>query len=107
MQILTLVASGHPGVFRSHRVDHPRPVRGTLRINPLYETVRSGDELRLRIRFPSPDYEDEYGACRRYLPDEVTIGAVDLKALESGGRPAALEELIRRRVIVDLPTHYY
>lgn len=104
---LTLIASWHPGVFKSHRVDHPRAVRGTLRINPLYETVRDGSELRLRIRFPSTDYEDEYGACRRYLPEEATIDAADLKALEAGGRPPALEELIRRRVIVDLPTFYY
>jgi len=104
---LTLVASWHPGVFKSHQVDHPRAVRGTLRINPLYGTVRNGDQLRLRMRFPSADYEDEYGACRRYLPEEVTIDAAALEALESGGRPAALEELIRRRVIVDLPTYYY
>jgi hypothetical protein len=69
--------------------------------------VRSGGELRLRLRFPSADYEDEYGACRRYLPDEVTIDAAALEALKSGGRPAALEELVRRRVIVDLPTYYY
>lgn len=104
---LTLIASGHPGVFASHRVDHPRAVRGILRINPLYETVQNGDQLRLRIRFPSTDYEDEYGACRRYLPDEAAIAVADLKTLESGGRPTALEELIRRRVIVDLPTYYY
>jgi uncharacterized protein YbaR (Trm112 family) len=106
-QGLTLVASWNPGVFKSHQVDHPRAVRGTLRINPLYETVRTGDKVRLRMRFPSTDYEDEYGACRRYLPEEVTIDASALEALESGGRPAALEELIRRRVIVDLPTYYY
>jgi hypothetical protein len=104
---LTLIASRHPGVFTAHRVDHPRAVKGTLRINPLYETIRNGDQLRLRIQFPSTDYEDEYGACRRYLPDEATIAIADLNALESGGRPAALEELIRRRVIVDLPTYYY
>lgn len=104
---LTLVASWHPGVFKSHPVDHPRPVRGSLRLNPLYETARDGDQLRLRLRFPSTDYEDEYGACRRYLPEELTIAAADVKALESGQRPAALEELIRRRVIVDLPTYYY
>lgn len=104
---LTLIASGHPRVFQPHRVDHPRTVRGRLRINPLYGAVRDGEKLRLHIRFPSRDYEDEYGACRRYLPDEATVAVADLEALESGGRPAALEELIRRRVIVDLPTHYY
>jgi uncharacterized protein YbaR (Trm112 family) len=104
---LTIVASGHPRVFTSHRVDHPRPVRGTLRVNPLYQAVKDGGQLRLRIRFPSRDYEDEYGVCRRYLPDEATIAVADVEALAAGGRPAAVEELIRRRVIVDLPTYYY
>jgi uncharacterized protein YbaR (Trm112 family) len=104
---LTIIASGHPRVFQSHRVDYPRAVRGRLRINPLYEAVEDGGQVRLRIRFPSTDYEDEYGACRRYLPDEATVAAADVAALESGARPATLEELVRRRVIVDLPTHYY
>lgn len=104
---LTLIASWNPGVFASHRVDHPRAVNGRLRINPLYETTRNGDKVHLHIKFPSTDYEDEYGACRRYLPDDATIDANDLKELEAGRRPAALEELIRRRVIVDLPTYYY
>jgi hypothetical protein len=104
---LTIIASGHPRLFTSHRVDHPRAVRGTLRLNPLYEVVRDGGQLRLRIRFPSQDYEDEYGACRRYLPEETAVAVADAEALASGSRPAAPEELIRRRVIVDLPTYYY
>jgi hypothetical protein len=104
---LTIVATRHPGVFKTHKVDHPRALRGTYRINPLYETIRTGDEVRLRLRFPSKDYEDEYGGCRKYLPEETTVDASALRALEEGGRPPALEELIRRRVIVDLPTYYY
>lgn len=104
---LTIVWTRHPGVFESHMVDHPRALRGTFRINPLYETTRAGGRLHLRLRFPSKDYEDEYGACRQYLPEETTVDAAALEALESGDRPQALEELIRRRVIVDLPTYYY
>jgi hypothetical protein len=30
-----------------------------------------------------------------------------LRALEAGGVPGDLEDLVRRRVIVDLPKHYY
>ncbi len=71
---LTIVATRHPGVF----VRHPpasRPVSGELRVNPLYAAEPAGDRVRLRLRFPSEDYEQEYGACRRYLPDEATRGA--------------------------------
>jgi uncharacterized protein YbaR (Trm112 family) len=104
---LTIIATRHPGVFEPHKVDHPRPLRGTYRINPLYEATRTGNEIRLKLRFPSKDYEDEYGGCRQYLPEETTVDAAALTALAQGGRPPGLEELIRRRVIVDLPTYYY
>ncbi len=54
-------------------------------MNPLYEASREGDRVRLRLRFPSPDYEAEYGACRQYLPEEVTV---DAAALDVAGRRA-------------------
>ena len=103
---LTIVATRHPGVF----VRHPpasRPVSGELRVNPLYAAEPAGDRIRLRLRFPSEDYEQEYGACRRYLPDEATIDRASLDALKDGTVPEALADLARRRVIVDLPRRYY
>jgi hypothetical protein len=60
-----------------------------------------------RLRFPSEDYEQEYGACREYLPDGVTIDRASLTALEAGRLPSGLLDLARRRVIVDLPKNYY
>ena len=39
----------------------------------------------LRLRFPSADYEDEYGACRQYLPEETTVARDALARLEAGG----------------------
>jgi len=62
--------------------------------------------VRLRLRFPSEDYEQEYGACRQYLHDEVTIARADLDALAAGRVPPGDAELIRRRVVVDLPRRY-
>ena len=105
---LTIVATRHAGVFRTHRVDTPPGPRGTFRINPLYHVERDGLRLRLHLRFPSADYEDEYGACRRYLPDETEVDLAAWEALAAGA-PAAgdLAELIRRRVILDLPKSYY
>ena len=105
---LTIIATAHDGVFNPHRLERPAAIpRGVFRLNPLYETTQHGDRLSLKLHFPSPDYEDEYGACRQYLPDEMAVDAAAIRALESGGRPEGLEELIRRRVIVDLPNRYY
>jgi uncharacterized protein YbaR (Trm112 family) len=104
---LTLVGTAHPGVFAPHALEEARPARGEFRINPLYVATEEGESLRLRLTFPSPDYEDEYGACRRYLPDEAVVPLAALRALQAGGPPAPLADLVRRRVIVDLPRRYY
>jgi hypothetical protein len=111
---LTIVATKHPGVFVRHPIA-ARPPSGELRVNPLYaaEPV-DGDRVHLRLRFPSEDYEQEYGACRRYLPDEATIDRAALDALPSLSArsareplPPAIADLARRRVLLDLPVRYY
>jgi uncharacterized protein YbaR (Trm112 family) len=109
-QALAIVASGDPRVFAPHALEPPpsKPA-GEFLVNPLYlaENPGGGDAaLRFRLRFPSEDYEQEYGACRRYLPDEVTIARADLAALASGRVPPGAADLVRRRVVVDLPLRY-
>jgi uncharacterized protein YbaR (Trm112 family)/SAM-dependent methyltransferase len=106
-QALTIVASRHRGVFSRHPLDRRGPARGELRINPLYEVEPHADRVRLRLRFPSEDYEQEYGACRRYLPDEAEIDRSDFEQLQNGVLPDTLADLRRRRVILDLPSRYY
>jgi hypothetical protein len=61
----------------------------------------------LRLQFPNSDYEDEYGACKQYLPEEAVIDRTALEALQHGGATGPLEEFIRRRIIVKLPERYY
>jgi uncharacterized protein YbaR (Trm112 family)/SAM-dependent methyltransferase len=104
---LTIVATRHPQVFRRHAVDAPARARGEFRINPLYDIRQDGGVLRLTLRFPSGDYEDEYGACREYLPQETSVDVAALRTLQAGGGAGPLADLIRRRVIVDLPKRYY
>jgi hypothetical protein len=104
---LTLVGTDHPDVFKPHAIPGPAAARGEFRINPLYSVSEAEGRLSLRLTFPSPDYEDEYGACKRYLPVETSIDAAAFRALEAGGPVAPLADLIRRRVIVDLPRRYY
>ena len=109
-QALAIIASRNPGVFVPHALDAPpaRPT-GEFLVNPLYVAENAdtaSGPVRFRLRFPSEDYEQEYGACRQYLPDEVAITQADLDALAAGRVPEGASELIRRRVIVDLPLRY-
>jgi SAM-dependent methyltransferase len=104
---LTMIASRNPQVFIAHALRAAGAARGEHRLNPLYAVEPLGDRSRLRLRFPSEDYEQEYGACRRYLPDEAVVSSSALAALGQGPLPPELADLARRRVILDLPKRYY
>ena len=104
---LTLVASRRPDVFRTYAIPDPHEVSGELRVNPLYRVERRGGSSFLTLTFPSPEYESEFGECRRYLPNTATIdgdltGVIQPNALGANGR-----ELRRRRVVIDMPARYY
>jgi uncharacterized protein YbaR (Trm112 family) len=104
---LTIIGSRDPRVFARHPLDAPAAAEGEFRINPLYTVTGDGPLVRLRLGFPSSDYEEEYGACRRYLPEELTLDGALVTSLESGHVSGELVELVRRKVIVDLPKRYY
>ena len=106
-QALTIVATRRTGCLHAPSAAGVAAGAGELRLNPLYEVERDDDQVTLRLRFPSEDYEQEYGACRQYLPETVMLDAAALAALESGQLSAELRELVRRRVLVDLPRNYY
>jgi len=102
---LTIVASPRAGVFARRDLPGQAARRGELRINPLYRIDRDGG-VRLTLEFPSRDYEEEYGAVRRYLPDTAELDPADAAALERGELTGGAIELARRRVILDLPKRY-
>lgn len=104
---LTIVASRHPGVWTRHPLTQPSAAVGEFRINPLYTVEPDGDRVRLRLGFPSGDYEEEYGACRQYLPEALTLDRSAVASLATGRVSADLMELLRRKVLVDLPKRYY
>jgi uncharacterized protein YbaR (Trm112 family) len=107
---LTIVASRDAGVFTAHALDAPAPARGEFRLNPLYTAwppAPGRADSRLTLGFPSEDYEQEYRACRAYLPDEIVAPAAALAALPGRILPPGLEELARRLVVLDLPKNYY
>ncbi|HEX3703420.1 MAG TPA: hypothetical protein VHU82_08825 [Vicinamibacterales bacterium] len=104
---LTIVASSCPGVFAAHSLRPPAGARGEFRVNPLYATAPEGGGVRLTLRFPSEDYEQEYGACREYLPADLTVPRAALESLPAGTLSPLLADLVRRRVVIDLPLRYY
>jgi hypothetical protein len=109
-QALAIIASNDPRMFTPHALEPPPSTpSGEFLVNPLYvaeDVDRGGTDVRFHLLFPSEDYEQEYGACRRYLPDDVTIARADLAALAAGRVPPGAVDLVRRRVVVDLPLRY-
>jgi uncharacterized protein YbaR (Trm112 family) len=104
---LTIIASRNVEVFTPHRLEVAPTPRGEYRLNPLYSAEENGGRTTLRLRFPNEDYEQEYGACRQYLPEEVTVTAAVLGRLAEGRLTPELADLARRRVVLDLPKRYY
>jgi uncharacterized protein YbaR (Trm112 family) len=104
---LTIVASRRADVFTPHPIAPPAEPVGELRVNPLYAAHSEGDQVRFELRFPSEDYEQEYGACRGYLPDTFVLDRAALAAIADGRVPPDMADLVRRRVLVDLPRGYY
>jgi uncharacterized protein YbaR (Trm112 family) len=102
---LTIVASRHPDVHQAHPIDHVTG-DGEFRINPLYAVDDRGDALHLTLTFPDADYADEYAACRQYLPETARITWAELAELQNGGPDVSRHELVRRRVVLNLPLRY-
>ena len=88
-----------PGVFTAASAPARRRRRRRARINPLYASrspMASG--CALRLQFPSEDYEEEYGACRQYLPEEADARARRRsRSLQAGRLRGELTELVRRQ----------
>ena len=103
---LVIVATAHPEVFRPHALEYQSGAPGELRVNPLYVVEPRGDQVLLRLQFPSADYEDEFGACREDLPEAVLVDRASLAVLDTGRLPPELADLAQRRVILDLPRRY-
>jgi hypothetical protein len=103
---LTIIASRRGDLFRPYPLEEPAEARGEFRVNPLYHAEPEGEQVRLRLRFPSEDYEEEYGAARLYLPEEVVVDRAAIHALPSARLSSGLTSLARRRVVLDLPKRY-
>jgi uncharacterized protein YbaR (Trm112 family) len=103
---LTLIACPRADCFRGYVVPEPAEVIGELVVNPLYGVEwREGTSI-LTLRFPTPEYEAEFGACRRYLPDTVTVEANLTGRVEPAMLGTRCKDLRRQRVLIDVPPRY-
>ena len=103
---LTLIACPRTDCFRRYAVPDPVEVTGDLVVNPLYGVERRDGASLLTLRFPTPEYEAEFGACRRYLPETVTVDANLTGHLEPTMLGTRYTDLRRRRVLLDAPQRY-
>ena len=106
-EAVTIVAARNADAWRAHPLATREPIPGELRLNPLYALEELEMGVRMRLAFPSEDYEDEYGACRRYLPEELTLDGDTVAAVRDGVRTPQVRELLRKRIVLDLPERYY
>jgi hypothetical protein len=102
----TLIASRREDLFRRYHVPVARDVTGELRVNPLYQVERRGGASILTLTFPTPEYEEEFGGCRRYLPETVRVDADVSGVIVPAALGSAYEDLRRRRIVIDAPPHY-
>ena len=58
------------------------------------------------MRFPSAEYEAEYGAARRYLPERVTLDDARIARAQAGEWDDELRTLRAQHVLLDLPARY-
>ena len=103
---LTLLASARADLFQRCELTDDREVTGELVVNPLYRVEPQGESSILTLTFPTPEYEAEFGACRRYLPDRVTVEADLTGPILRETFGARYEELWDRRVLIDAPVGY-
>jgi hypothetical protein len=102
----TLIASRRADLFQTYEVPDTGEVVGELKVNPLYRVERHGDSSILTLVFPTAEYEEEFGACKEYLPARLTVRSDLTGAIVPAALGAEYDELRRRRVILDAPLHY-
>ncbi|MGE0592708.1 MAG: methyltransferase domain-containing protein [Vicinamibacterales bacterium] len=105
---LDLVASRDASVFRRYALAPVRPAAtATVVVNPLYHVERRGETSELTLRFPTEEYADEFRAVLRYLPERLTVhGDLTGGALDPARVGPAWDELLARRVLLDVPPGY-
>ena len=102
----TLVANRGGQIYRRYQPVIAATEPGHLIVNPLYRVERRGGQTELTLQFPTPEYEEEFSECRRYLPGAVTLDADLTRPFTAADVGARYGELRQRRVLLDAPLRY-
>ena len=92
--------------YRRYRLGPERRVSGEIAVNPLYRIEKRGPSSILTLEFPTPEYEAEFGDCRRYLPERLTVEADLTGRITADSLGPLYDELLERRVLIDAPVGY-
>jgi uncharacterized protein YbaR (Trm112 family)/SAM-dependent methyltransferase len=103
---LIAIASSNDALFRDYSPASLQPTIRRLALNPLYQRL-NGTENVWALQFPSPQYAEEFAACRRYLPERIALTGAQIESLKRGEVAVELRKLTRQRVVLDLPENYY
>ena len=104
---LALLATNNSHLFRRMSLSDECNVTGVIRVNPLYAVDYRSGQSTLTLRFPSDEYEDEFGESKRYLPTTLSIPGDLRGSLSPAHLGVHYAELRNRRVLLDLPLRYY
>jgi hypothetical protein len=104
---VTLIASREDDLWGGYELGEMLTLpEGSLIVNPLYRVdVRDGQSV-LTLTFPTPEYEEEFGACKRYLPATITVSADLTRPVDAKALGPLYEGLRDRLVILDAPLGY-
>jgi len=103
---LALLATRNSHFFRRFSLYEEWNVTGVLRTNPLYEVDYKNGQSTLTLRFPTEDYENEFGESKRYLPTTLSVSGDLRSPLLPAQFGSQYSELRHRRVLLDLPLRY-
>jgi len=104
---LVIVATKHDEVFRRVQLMEAAVSPDKAIVNPLYRIELRGDVSVLTLTFPTPDYEDEFAAAKRYLPESVIVPGDVSRGIDAAALGVErYDELCRRMVFISAPSRY-
>ena len=103
---ITLVATRDADLYRRHDIADRFDVSGVLTVNPLYRVDYANGVSQLTLTFPTPEYEDEFGLAKRYLPPRATVKGDLRGTITPADTGSRYSEMRRRRILIDAPPGY-
>jgi hypothetical protein len=103
---LIALSTTRENFFREYSLPESHTLLHSPALNPLYHCQDIGSNKVCTLRFPSTFYESEFEACRRYLPEKLELPMNAFNSLKEHLSKDRWTELIRNRILLDLPERY-